>query len=198
MLKLILDIILSFVLIILLLPLFILVSIAIVLTSKGGPFFCQQRVGKNGKIFTLYKFRTMKVKQSHQSLLTVGNDERITAVGKWLRKSKIDELPQLINILKCDMSFVGPRPEVPYYVQFYTNEQRKVLTVRPGLTDIASLSYINESEELSKAQNPEEHYIKVILPKKIELSLQYIEKQTFISDLGIILKTFLKITRICK
>ncbi len=195
MLKRLFDIIVSVMLIVLLIPIFLLISIIIIFNSKGGAIFSQQRVGKNGKLFTLYKFRTMVINQQNKSLLTVGEDNRITTIGKWLRKTKMDELPQLFNILKGDMSFVGPRPEVPKYVEYYTDEQRKVLSVKPGLTDIASLVYINESEELARAGNPEEYYIRHILPKKLNLSLQYIEKQNFVTDLVIIFKTVLKILK---
>jgi lipopolysaccharide/colanic/teichoic acid biosynthesis glycosyltransferase len=138
----------------------------------------------------------MYINKENNSLLTVGNDKRITRVGKVLRKTKLDELPQLFNILKGDMSFVGPRPEVPEYVKYYTEEQRKVLSIRPGLTDYASLYFINEAEILANAQNPEEYYIKEIIPKKISLSLKYVEKPTIWNDFVILAKTFFKILRL--
>jgi lipopolysaccharide/colanic/teichoic acid biosynthesis glycosyltransferase len=192
------DIIFALIFLILLIPLFLIIAIFISIDSRGSIFFKQTRVGKNGKKFTLYKFRSMYNFKSNNMLITVNNDERITRVGKFIRKTKLDELPQLFNILKGDMSFVGPRPEVPKYVELYTPQQRKVLTVRPGLTDYASLKFINESELLTYADNPEEYYIKVIMPKKIEYSLEYIKKQNFYTDIVILLKTFLKLFRICK
>ncbi|MCX7862807.1 MAG: sugar transferase [Bacteroidales bacterium] len=194
MLKRLFDIVFSLVFLILLLPLFLFISILIIMESKGSAIFRQIRVGKNGKHFTLYKFRSMyQFNNHHAPLLTTANDNRITRIGKFLRKTKLDELPQLINILKGDMSFVGPRPEVPKYVALYNDEQRQILTVRPGLTDYASLHYINESEELAKHSNPEEYYIHHVLPKKIALSLQYIRNQSFFTDICIIVQTLLKI-----
>jgi lipopolysaccharide/colanic/teichoic acid biosynthesis glycosyltransferase len=135
----------------------------------------------------------MRVAQENSSLITVGNDSRITNIGNFLRKYKLDELPQLINILKGDMSIVGPRPEVRKYVDMYSPAQLEVLTVKPGLTDPASIKFSNESELLGKAENPENYYIQELMPAKIELSLNYIRTQTFLTDLKIILKTFSKI-----
>lgn len=173
-----------------------MVALLIVLESRGGAIFKQTRVGKNGKHFTLYKFRSMYTTQHNRSLLTVANDARITRIGRFIRKTKIDELPQLFNILKGDMSFVGPRPEVPKYVALYNEEQRRVLSVRPGLTDFATLRYINESDELAQTSDPEQYYIQNVLPKKIALSLQYIDQQNFLTDISIIFKTFFRILRI--
>jgi lipopolysaccharide/colanic/teichoic acid biosynthesis glycosyltransferase len=178
----------------LLFPFMLLISIAIVLNSKGGVFYKQMRVGKCNKDFCLYKFRTMRTFSDRQSLLTVGDrDERITKVGYFLRKMKLDELPQLVNILKGDMSIVGPRPEVRKYVDLYTEEQKRVLAVLPGLTDYASIVYINENALLERSDNPEQTYINEIMPAKLQLNFKYIENQSFFVDLKIILKTIGKI-----
>ena len=141
----------------------------------------------------LYKFRTMRQGADKGSLITIGKDRRITRIGQFLRKYKLDELPQLINILQNDMSVVGPRPEVEKYVLLYNQEQRKVLSVKPGLTDLASLEYINENEVLGKAENPEKVYIEEIMPRKLELNLIYIEKQSLLFDLRIIFRTIVSI-----
>jgi lipopolysaccharide/colanic/teichoic acid biosynthesis glycosyltransferase len=188
------DILLSFFAIIVLLPFFIIISLLIVLSSRGGIFYTQKRVGKDNRDFNLYKFRTM-VPGAHKSgLLTVGGrDPRITKVGYFLRKYKLDELPQLLNILKGDMSIVGPRPEVRKYVELYNDEQLKVLSVRPGLTDYASLEYINENEILGKSDDPEALYINKVMPEKLQLNLKYIKEKSLITDLKIILKTVAKI-----
>ena len=171
-------------------PFMLLVSIAIVLNSKGGVFYKQVRVGKNNRDFYLYKFRTMRTGSDLQRLITVGDrDERITSVGYFLRKTKLDELPQLVNILKGDMSIVGPRPEVRKYVDLYTEKQLSVLSVLPGLTDYASIAYINENALLEQSDNPEQTYINEIMPAKLQLNFKYIENQSFLVDLNIILKT---------
>lgn len=139
----------------------------------------QRRVGKNGKQFNLLKYRTMKKNSDKLGLLTVGDrDPRVTTLGRFLRKYKLDEMPQLFNVLKGDMSIVGPRPEVKKYVDLYTEEQRKVLQVRPGITDYASLSYIDENEILAASDNPEKTYIEEIMPAKIELNFKYIENRS--------------------
>ena len=180
----------------LLLPFGIVVALCIVCGSKGGVFYRQTRVGRNNKDFKLLKFRTMRPNADRQGLLiTVGEDSRITRIGKFLRKYKIDELPQLLNIIKGDMSVVGPRPEVRRYVELYDERQRRVLSVRPGLTDYASLQYISESDLLAGSDNPEKTYIEEIMPAKLELNLQYIEKQSFAEDLRIIFKTLASIVR---
>lgn len=172
------DILLSLVLIILLLPFFIFLSILIFSTSRGGVFYSQYRIGKNFKPFILYKFRSMYISSDVQGLLTIGNrDVRITRVGFFIRKYKLDELPQLINVIKGDMSLVGPRPEVANYVRFYTPYQKKVLDVQPGITDFASIFFRNENLILSKATHPESYYIHHILPKKIRLSLLYVKNR---------------------
>ena len=187
------DIVSSFFFLVLIFPLFILISILIKIDSKGPIFFKQIRVGKNNKDFLLLKFRTMRVDQKNSSLITVGNDSRITNTGNFLRKYKLDELPQLINILKGEMSVVGPRPEVRKYVDLYSNSQLAVLNVKPGLTDPSSIKFSNESELLGTAENPEKYYIESLMPLKIVISLNYIRTQSFVGDLRIIFQTFSKI-----
>lgn len=188
------DIIFSFLGLIVLIPVFIIISIVIIFDTKGGVFYLQKRVGKNNRDFTLLKFRTMRVDSASDSLLTIGEDDsRITHSGAFLRRYKLDELPQLFNILKGDMSIVGPRPEVRKYVDMYNQRQKQVLTVRPGLTDYASLKYINESEVLAKYDNPEKAYVEVIMPEKLNLNLKYIKGKSFVTDLRIIFKTLAKI-----
>lgn len=173
--------------------LFLLLLLLVGLTSKGGPFYKQIRVGKNGKEFRLLKFRSMRVNADKEGEITIGADSRITPIGKFIRKSKLDELPQLFNILTGEMSVVGPRPEVPKYVKLYTEEQLKVLKVRPGLTDLASLKYINEQELLGKAKDPDKTYIEEIMPAKLALNLEYIEKRNFMLDIKLIFQTIGKI-----
>lgn len=194
MLKRIFDLFFSIVGLIILAPFFLFISISIIFDSKGGVFFTQKRVGKNNIDFAMFKFRTMRTGSDKKGLLTIGDkDNRITKVGYFLRKYKIDELPQLINILKGDMSFVGPRPEVRKYVDLYNSEQLIVLSIRPGLTDFSSLDFINESEILSQSSNPEETYINLILPAKLELCKKYIKESSFRTDFKIISLTILKI-----
>lgn len=188
------DFLMSMIGILLLSPIFIIISIAIVMDSKGGVFYKQERIGRERKPFKLLKFRSMKTGSDKKGLLTVGsNDSRVTKIGLFIRKYKLDELPQLINILLGDMSFVGPRPEVKKYVDLYTKEQLKVLEVRPGLTDYASLAYFDENELLSKSANAEETYIHVVMPAKLRLNFKYLEKKGFITDIGLILKTIKRI-----
>lgn len=173
------DILFSVLGLILLSPIFIVLYIIIRTGSKGGAFYVQERIGKDGRPFMLYKFRTMHVGADSEGLLTIGKDDnRITRVGYFLRKTKIDELPQLLNVLKGDMSLVGPRPEVRKYVDLYTEEQRKVLSVRPGITDYASIEYVNENELLSKASDPDRVYIEEVMPDKIKLNMKYLEHYT--------------------
>lgn len=189
-----LDILLSIMALIILFPFFILIGIWIALESKGGVFFTQERVGKKERTFHLYKLRSMKMGSEAKGLLTVGGrDPRITKSGYYLRKYKLDELPQLFNILKGDMSLVGPRPEVKKYVDLYDCRQRKVFEIRPGLTDYASLEYINENEILSQSAHPEETYIQEIMPAKLELNLKYMEDQSLVTDFKILWKTAIKI-----
>lgn len=184
------DITASFFGIIILSPLLIFIGLWVGLSSKGGVFYKQIRVGKNNKDFKLYKFRSMRVNSDKQGLLTVGSkDSRITKAGYFIRKYKIDELPQLFNVLKGDMSFVGPRPEVRRYVDLYSKEQMKVLSVRPGITDPASIKYRNENDILSSASDPEQYYIQHIMPDKLKINIDYINTQTFIKDIKIIFQT---------
>lgn len=175
-------------------PIFIIISISIVVDSRGGIFYKQERIGRGRKPFKLLKFRSMKTGSDKKGLLTIGmNDNRVTKIGLFIRKYKLDELPQLLNILMGDMSFVGPRPEVKKYVDLYTEEQLKVLKVRPGLTDYASLAYFYENELLSKSANPEETYIQEVMPAKLKLNFKYLENQGFITDIGLIFKTIKRI-----
>ena len=193
MLKRLFDIFFSGIGLILLLPFFILLAAIIVINSKGGVFYKQIRVGKNGKDFELYKFRSMKVNADKKGLLTVGEkDARITTVGYFIRKYKIDELSQLINVFKGDMSLVGPRPEVRKYVALYTSEQLKVLSVKPGITDNASIAYFDENKLLGQSQHPEETYIHEVMPKKLALNLVYVNEHNILSDVKIIFKTIKK------
>ena len=175
---------------IILLPALFIISIGVVLTSKGGVLFSHRRVGKNEVDFYIYKFRTMHANTDETSELTLGNlDPRITRFGRFLRKYKLDELPQLINVLIGDMSFVGPRPEVRKYVDNYTEEQLALLSVRPGITDYASIEYADEGEILGKASDPEKEYLEVVLPRKLELGLKYVHERSFLTDISIILRT---------
>ncbi|OAO79479.1 sugar transferase [Anoxybacillus flavithermus] len=190
------DFVVSIVAILVLIPIFLIISFLIKIDSKGPIIFKQVRVGKNGKEFKIYKFRTMVTDAERLGKqITVGHDPRITRVGHFLRKFKLDELPQLFNVLKGDMSFVGPRPEVPRYTQLYNEEQKKVLTVRPGITDYASIKYRNENEILAKSEDPEKTYIEVIMPDKLKLNLKYIEEQSLWLDIKIIFMTLYKIIK---
>ncbi|CAG0977699.1 O-antigen biosynthesis protein WbqP [Flavobacteriales bacterium] len=194
MLKRIFDIVFSVIGLLILLPVFIIIAILIIADSKGGIFYKQIRVGKNQQDFYLYKFRSMQTNADKKGLLTVGmKDLRITRVGYLLRKYKIDELPQLLNVLTGKMSFVGPRPEVPKYVALYNEEQKKVLDVKPGITDYASLKYFNENEILANAKDAEQTYINEVMPEKLKLNLEYIKDKNFTTDLKIIFKTLLRI-----
>lgn len=170
------DIVFSLAGIIILSPLFLLVAVIIAIESRGGVFYSQLRVGRLNKDFKLYKFRSMLVGSDKKGLLTVGKDNRITKVGTFIRKYKIDELPQLYNVLCGDMSLVGPRPEVRKYVKLYSKEQAIVLDVRPGITDFASIAYINENALLANSDNPEQTYIDTIMPEKLRLNMQYLQK----------------------
>jgi lipopolysaccharide/colanic/teichoic acid biosynthesis glycosyltransferase len=175
-------------------PLFIILAVLIKLDSKGPVLFKQIRVGKDGKDFTLFKFRSMFINAEQGGLITVGErDPRITKIGYFLRKYKIDELLQLVNVLIGDMSFVGPRPEVPRYVKLYSSEQRKILTVKPGITDYASIYFIQENELISKSNDPEKTYITVILPAKINYNMIFINNQTVSEYFKIILLTIRKL-----
>lgn len=188
------DIFFSFFGLLILLPFFILIGLIIVIDSKGGIFYQQIRVGKSNKEFGLYKFRTMKPDSDKKGLLTVGGrDPRITSIGYYLRKYKLDELPQLINVFIGDMSLVGPRPEVRKYVDMYSKEQQRVLLVKPGITDYASIEYFNENELLGKSDNPEQTYINEVMPAKLKINLKYIEEYSILTDFKIIFKTIGKI-----
>ena len=190
------DIIFSFFGMIILIPFFIVIYIFVCLESRGGGLYHQTRVGLNGRLFQLYKFRTMRVGSDVKGLITVGGrDPRITRMGYYLRKYKIDELPQLWNVLIGDMSLVGPRPEVQKYVNMYTEEQRKVLSVRPGITDYASIEYVDENEILSKAEDPDKAYIEQIMPDKIRYNMKYINHRCVSEYFKIIFITIKKIIR---
>lgn len=188
------DIFLAITGLILLIPLFIVIAILIKREDKGPVFFTQERVGYKGRLFKFYKFRTMTINADKSGpLITIYGDKRITKVGNFLRKYKLDELPQLFNVIKGDMSLVGPRPEVPYYVNKYTEEQRKVLDIIPGITDPASIMYFDENELLSKAENPEKEYIEKIMPQKIEINLKYADNANVYRDIMIICQTIYKL-----
>ena len=176
------------------LPLFCVIAILIKLDSKGQVFFLQERIGRRFRPFWIYKFRTM-ARNSHLkgAQITADNDTRITRVGRFLRKTKIDELPQLFNVLKGDMSLVGPRPEVPYYVLMFRNDYEEILRVQPGITDLASLKYRNEAALLAQSVNPEREYVEKVLPDKITLAKEYVHKSSFFFDLTLILKTPLRL-----
>ena len=190
------DIICSLFGLLVLMPVLVVISLWVAFSSKGGVFYLQKRVGIYGNDFSLFKFRTMQTGSDKKGLLTVGmNDSRITPIGLILRKYKLDELPQLINVLIGDMSLVGPRPEVRKYVLMYNNEQKKVLSVRPGITDFASIEYFDENRILGESENPEETYINVIMPHKLKLNLKYIASQGVLTDLKIIVKTLKKIVK---
>lgn len=177
-------------------PLLIFVYVAIVLESRGGGFYRQERTGRYGKPFRLIKFRSMYVNADKHGLITVGgHDNRITRVGYYIRKYKIDELPQLINVVKGDMSIVGPRPEVKKYTDLYTEEQRKILDVRPGITDYASIKYVDENEILGTSDNPERTYIEHIMPDKIKLNMIYISQNDIKEYFKIIFLTLTNIAR---
>ncbi len=174
----------------LLLPFLLLIALLIKLEGSGPVFFRQVRVGRGGRPFRIWKFRTMVVNAERIGRsITVGEDQRITRTGAWLRRWKLDELPQLINILIGEMAFVGPRPEVPRYVALYTREQRKVLDLRPGITDLASIAYRNESELLKACEDPEAFYIQHVLPDKIMINLDYASKSSIWRNFKVILAT---------
>jgi lipopolysaccharide/colanic/teichoic acid biosynthesis glycosyltransferase len=188
------DIFFSIVGLTILLPLFLVIALVIAIESKGGVFYLQHRVGKNNIDFKLYKFRTMFVNSDKSGLITVGmRDSRITKVGYILRKYKFDELPQLLNVLQGSMSFVGPRPEVRKYVELYNDTQLKVLKVKPGITDYASIEYSNENELLGNASDPDQLYVEVIMPAKLSLNLKYIQEISIATDVKLILQTIKKI-----
>ncbi|MGL4228598.1 MAG: sugar transferase [Tannerellaceae bacterium] len=188
------DIIASFFGLLLLSPVFVVMAIWIKLDSTGPVFYKQVRVGKDSKDFELYKFRSMRVGSDKKGLLTVGGrDPRVTTSGYFIRKYKLDEFPQLINVLKGEMSLVGPRPEVRRYVDLYTPAQMRVLSVRPGITDMASIRYRNENDLLEKAEDPEQFYIDVIMQDKLNINLEYVDKGSFLFDIRMIFSTLKEI-----
>jgi lipopolysaccharide/colanic/teichoic acid biosynthesis glycosyltransferase len=188
------DIFFSAVGLIVLLPFFAVVAVIIKIESRGPIFFLQKRIGKNLKPFNLYKFRTMVTDVENRGvMITPDDDPRITAVGRFLRKTKIDELPQLWNVLKGDMSFVGPRPEVEKYVNKYREEYEKILKLRPGITGLGSLAYSDEGSVLKDKKDAEEYYIQVLLPEKIDFAMEYMKKASLLYDLKLILFTIFKL-----
>lgn len=190
------DLFLSAIGLMILFPLFGVIATLIKLDSKGPIFFKQERVGKDGEIFKIFKFRTMRVDgEDNGRQITVGNDIRITKIGKSIRKCKIDEFPQLINVFKGEMSLVGPRPEVPRYVGLYDEEQVQVLLLKPGITDYASIKFRDESEILGRSIDPEKEYIEHIMPMKLSLNLKYIDRISCFEDVRIIFQTILCIIR---
>ena len=190
------DIVASFFGLMMLFPVFIIMSILIIIDSGFPVFYRQTRVGRNSVDFRLWKFRSMHADADKRGLLTVGDrDPRITKMGFFLRKTKLDELPQLINVLVGDMSLVGPRPEVRRYVDHYSKEQMRVLSIRPGITDNASIKFRNETEILANQDDPEQYYIDYILPEKTALYLRYVDSRSFLGDLKMIFNTFVAIIR---
>lgn len=188
------DVLLSFAGIFFFFPILLTVYVIIILESKGGGLYIQKRVGLNGVDFNLLKFRSMIVDSDKKGLITVGNkDPRITKIGYFIRKYKIDELPQLFNVLIGDMSLVGPRPEVRKYVDLYTTEQKKVLQVKPGITDYASIEYADENKILGLSSDPDSMYVHEIMPVKIRLSMKYVESKSILEYFKIIFLTFYKI-----
>jgi len=184
------EIAIALVALVLLAPFFLVVALLVRATSPGPALFVQERVGRNGAPFRLLKFRTMVADAPRRGpAITAGADPRVTAVGRVLRRWKLDELPQLLNVLRGDMGLVGPRPEVPRYVAGYTAAQRRVLGVRPGITDPASLSYADEAEVLGRSTDAERTYVDVVLPDKLALSLAYLERRTLRSDLVVLVRT---------
>lgn len=190
------DIVLSACALAVLWPLLLLIALAIWIDDPGPVFYRQVRVGRNGKTFRIFKFRSMVMDADKKGLaITVGRDSRITRVGAVLRKTKLDELAQLLNVFLGQMSFVGPRPEVPKYVELYTPYQRQVLLVCPGITDYASIAYRNENDLLAGAPNPEAMYIEQIMPDKIELNMKYLREISPLADIRLILKTIVAVIK---
>lgn len=191
------DFVLALVGVLLLSPMLLLVALLIKRDSPGPVFFRQERIGRHGKPFRIHKFRTMTVAQPGAAMqITVGNDSRITEIGTFLRHYKIDELPQLIDVLQGSMSLVGPRPEVPKYVALYPEPTKSiVLSVRPGITDLASIEYRSESELLGKSSNPEQTYVEEVMPAKLAYCVQYVQQQSVWLDIQIIVRTFLAILK---
>nr|WP_298998271.1 sugar transferase [uncultured Allomuricauda sp.] len=189
-----LDIIVSFFGILFLLPVFIVLAILVKIGSKGPVIYKQRRVGLRNADFNIYKFRTMYMNSDKKGLITIGDrDPRVTSIGFYLRKLKLDELPQLFNVLFGDMSLVGPRPEVRKYVNYYSEKDMEVLNVRPGITDYASIEFRNENEILKNSDNPDKKYIEEILPTKLNLNKKYIQNTSFLTDIRIICLTIVSI-----
>ena len=190
------DVVFSFFILIVFLPFGFIISICIALESRGGVFYRQERIGLGGKPFMLLKFRSMRPNAELHGKLTVGaRDPRVTRVGAFVRRYKLDEFPQFINVLRGDMSVVGPRPEVMEYVRHYTAEQRKVLDYKPGITDLASISYFEENKLLAKSRDPERTYLEEIMPNKIRINLEYQLTATVWRDLGVVWKTALRMIK---
>jgi len=183
------DIIFSFVVLLLTIPVFLILALAIKLTSKGPIFFIQTRVGRERRLFSMYKFRSMRVRDDDDSYLTTARDNRITSIGSVMRRLKLDELPQFLNVLKGDMAVVGYRPEVPEYVEKYEPWMNELFQYKPGLTDPASIEYRNEPELLAASDDPERVYREEILPAKLGISLEYMKERTILSDMNVILRT---------
>jgi lipopolysaccharide/colanic/teichoic acid biosynthesis glycosyltransferase len=190
------DLLLALLAILLLIPVFLLIGLMIITDSGGPVLFFQNRVGKAGKDFRLIKFRTMIGNSEEAGLLTVGKDDpRITCAGRFLRRYKLDELPQLFNVIRGEMSLVGPRPEMRKYTELYTGDQKKVLSIRPGLTDFASIAFLNENEILATSPDPEKTYIEEIMPVKLELNKKYLLDQSLAKYFSIILRTIIRVFR---
>jgi lipopolysaccharide/colanic/teichoic acid biosynthesis glycosyltransferase len=180
-------------------PLFLILAALVKLDSSGPVLFRQERIGRGGAPFLIYKFRTMAADRTNEGVcITSRNDARITRVGRWLRATKLDELPQLLNVLIGDMSLVGPRPEVRHYVELFRSEYEQLLSIRPGMTDLASLKYQDEGDVLAQVEDPEAEYVTRILPDKIELGNLYLRRASLLFDLSLILKTVLRLARPAK
>jgi len=183
------DIIISLTALVILSPLLILLIITNLFATRGRPFFIQERVGRNGRLFNMLKLRTMNPGSDLAGQITIGHDSRVTQMGQFLRRYKFDELPQLVNVVVGQMSLVGPRPEVPKYVAMYSEEQRAILSIRPGLTDPASLRFIDEGALLSTFADPERSYIEHIMPEKLRINMTYHQKRTWSSDMSVLWQT---------
>ncbi len=191
-----LDILISLAALILLSPLFLFIAVAVRVSSRGPAFFRQDRVGLRGETFRIWKFRTMTAEEAHAApLVTSSDDRRVTAVGRFLRRWKLDELPQFVNVLLGEMSIVGPRPEVRRYVAMYSDEQRRVLSVKPGMTDEASIRYADEERILAECDDIEATYVNEIMPRKLELNLKYIDGRSLWGDIALILRTAVGVFR---
>jgi len=196
MMKRVFDVIMAAVGLLLLTPILLLVSLLIKLDSPGPVFFTQERMGRKFRPFRIYKFRTMVPDAPRLGgKVTAGADPRITRIGRYLRWMKVDELPQLLNVLKGDMSVVGPRPEVRQYVELFRSDYEEILQVSPGITDLASMHYRHEAELLGRSENPEDRYVKEILPEKIKLAKEYLHRSSFLFDIVVLLKTFVAIVK---